>query len=481
MSFRKNVPRLYVQAIFALAAALALTTAACGKKEGGTPVPANTKTAPAVKNTSTVGTVAGTSTTKPTTTTAEADKLKSTSTSGLGTLFEKRGEGTDSTITPEPDGSDVKPISTETEVAPAEPELNTESVVYYDRNGATPDQIFARKDAIDRNGAFIGELVRSDIVSSTGESIYYSGAGKDNLREQLYTLVNERAGRQHPVIRAGDKELAQTIQLASFNIDWASRRAELQMKFERMGSYGKVTIQNFTLQGPLDNLARFKVGSLDRAPFVQAEVACMDISGGCQTVHIRAQDSSTGNIRTAHMIARHTNATLYIEGNAPGVSKNAEYDRLMSVLLNTVSNPRGQNVVEKLTLTTSETIGGASNFTATMKMRLQDAYGRTGGDTFEVTGPLAKPRGNDNPNVAVNVSPALTVIGNEIVPTTAIGTQGRIVDVVRDSRLVKNDGRGNIQLDLTVRTATVEAQEDRIRLTISRIHTPTSSVRIPMQ
>ncbi len=477
---RRNVPRLYVQAIFALAAALALTTAACGKQEGGG-APAPVKTAPPVKNTSTVGAVAGTSTTPAKKTTAEADKLKSTSTSGLGTLFEKRGEGdTGDVVTPEPDGTDLKPISTATEIEPL-PELTTESVVYYDPNGATPDQIFARKEAIDKAGAFIGELVRSDIVSSNGESIYYTGAGKDNLREQLYTLVNERAGRQHPIIQAGDKELAQTIQLSTFNIDWSSRRAELQFKFERMGSYGKVTVQRFTLQGPLDNLTRFKVGSLHKAPFVQAEVACMDISGGCQTVHIRAQDNSTGNIRTAHLIARHTNATLYIEGNAPGISKNAEYDRLMSILLNTVNSPRGQNVVEKLTLTTSETIGGASNFTTTMKMRLQDIYGRTGGDTVELTGPLAKPRGNDNPNVAVNVSPALTVINNEIVPTTAIGTEGRIVDVIRDTRLVKNDGRGNLQLDLTVRTATVDAQEDRIRLTISRIHTPTSAVRIPMQ
>ena len=479
---RQNVPRLYVQAIFALAAALALTTAACGKQDGGGGVtPANTKTAPPVTNTSTVGAVAGTAAPEKKDKTAEADKLKSTSASGLGTLFEKRGEGGTGDIVPEPDGNEVeKPISTATEVEPL-PELTTESVVYYDPNGATPDQIFARKEAIDRNGAFIGELVRSDIVSSNGESIYYTGAGKDNLREQLYTLVNERAARQHPIIQAGDKELAQTIQLASFNIDWSSRRAELQFKFERMGSYGKVTIQKFTLQGPLDNLTRFKVGTLTKAPFVQAEVACMDISGGCQTVHIRAQDNSTGNIRTAHLIARHTNATLYIEGNAPGVSKNAEYDRLMSILLNTVTHPRGQNVVEKLTLTTSETIGGASNFTTTMKIRLQDVYGRTGGDTVELTGPLAKPRGNDNPNVAVNVSPALTVINGEIVPTTAIGTEGRIVDVIRDTRLVKNDGRGNLQLDLTVRTAAIGAQEDRIRLTISRIHTPTTAVRIPMQ
>jgi len=80
------------------------------------------------------------------------------------------------------------------------------------------------------------------------------------------------------------------------------------------------------------------------------------------------------------------------------------------------------------------------------------------------------------------VSPALTVVNGEIVPTEAIGTQGRFVDTVLPGpRLVRNDGRGNLQLDLTVRAATINAREDRIRLTIARIHTPTSGVRLSMQ
>ncbi len=480
-SLRRNVPRLYVQAIFALAAALALTTSACGKQEGGKINPAQTKTA--AKNTDAIGTVAGTSKGK-----GEADKLKSTSASGLGT---KSGEGTTSHdgVEREPDPGDglAKPVAVE---APAEApknevDLGVESVVYYDPSGLTPDQIFNRKSAVDLAGAFVGERVRSDIISATGEPLFYTGSSQDNLREYLYTLVNERAGQQHEIIREGDKKLAQTIQLSHFKVDWDSRRAELYFKLERLGSQGQVVMSRVTLKGPLDNLARFQVGSLKRAPYLAAEVACMDISGGCQTVHIRVQDASTGNIQTAHLIARQTAASLVFAGNAPGVSKNAEYDRLVSILVNTEKQPAGENVVEKLTLTTSETIGGASNFSVNMKIRLMDQYGRTGGDTVEVTGPLAKPRGNNNPNIGLNVQPALTVINGEIVTTDSIGTQGRIVDTIREARLLKNDGRGNLQVELTVRNAVGEsvegAKEDRILLTVARKHTPTTSVRIPMQ
>jgi uncharacterized protein YdeI (BOF family) len=229
------------------------------------------------------------------------------------------------------------------------------------------------------------------------------------------------------------------------------------------------------MEGAVDEVMQYRVGAITREPFIMADVACMDLSGGCKTVHVKIQDASSGKIRTAHMIARHTGASLYIEGNAPGVSKNPEYDRLMSILLNTTKNPSGYNVVNKLTLTTSETIGGASNFAITMHMNLLDQWNRSMPDLVQVTGPLAKPKSSDQPNVGITVSPAITVIDGEVVPV-----EGRLVDVIRDARLLKNDGRGNLQVELTVRSATADASVDRIVLTVARIHTPTTQLRLPM-
>lgn len=472
----RGFSRLYVQAIFALAAALALSTSACGKKDdapAAVPAPAP-KAAPATTtNTGTVGRVAGTTPT-------ELNRNSGTSASNrTGEAITNRLRGEGARVEGEPDPKAVAPAVTVNEVEPVSMEV--ESVVYYDPSGLTRDQIFNKKAQVDLAGPSIGELVRSDIVSSDGQEIFYTGAGKDTLRTHLHALVNERAATLDDETRAADKVLAQTIQLADFNVDWSSRRAVLNFRFERLDKHGKLELNKVKIEGPLDNLTRFTVGSLKVRPFLAAEVACMDISGGCKTVHIRVQDRSTGRTQTAHLIARHTNATMDIDGTKRlGASGNPEYERLLGVLVNTTTQPSGQNVVEQLTLTTSETIGGASNFAVKLTVRLRDQWGRTGGDIIEMTGPLAKPLNSELLDVAANVTPTFTVINNEIVPTSAIGTYDRFVDSISDVRLVRNNGRGVLQLDLTIRNTTGGSPE-QISLAFGRIHTPTGPVRLQMQ
>ncbi len=473
----RGFSRLYVQAIFALAAALALSTSACGKKDESAPAAAPAPAAKAAPvsttNTSTVGKVAGT-------TPKELDKKSGTSASNkTGEEITDRLRGEGATVEGEPDPKAIAPVAAQEVELRA---MEVESVVYYDPTGLTRDQIFNKKAQVDlAGGPQIGELVRSDIVSADGQEIFYTGAGKDTLRTHLHTLVNERAAGLDDETRAADKTLAQTIQLADFNVDWSSRRAVLNFRFERLDKHGKLLLNKVKIEGPLDNLTRFTVGSLRVRPFLAAEVACMDISGGCKTVHIRVQDRSTGITQTAHLIARHTNATMDIDGSKRlGASGNPEYERLMGVLVNTTTQPSGQNVVEQLTLTTSETIGGASNFAVKLKVRLQDQWGRTGGDILEMTGPLAKPLNSDILDVHANVTPTFTVINNEIVPTSAIGTYDRFVDSISDVRLVRNNGRGVLQLDLTIRNTTGGSAE-QISLAFGRIHTPTGPVRLQMQ
>lgn len=455
-------PRFYVQAIFALAAALALTTACSKQQDGAQPKP-GAAPAKATGSNATAGAA------KPSPTPSELDRA-----SGQSAAAHKRGEDLGTTnvgqvreLEPDP-GAVADPAALTAKIQQMDPRV--ESVVYFDPSGQSPDQIFSKKTALDRAGAFLGEKVASDIRSGAGETLYYTGAGQDTLREQLYVLVNNQEAMLDAQSRAENKALAQSIQLSSFEVDWSSRRGKLAFKYLRNGNKAQVE-----MEGAVDEVMQYRVGAITREPFIMADVACMDLSGGCKTVHIKIQDASSGKIRTAHMIARHTSASLYIEGNAPGVSKNPEYDRLMSILLNTTKNPSGYNVVNKLTLTTSETIGGASNFAITMHMNLLDQWNRSIPDLVQVTGPLAKPKSSDQPNIGITVSPAITVIDGEVVPV-----EGRLVDVIRDARLLKNDGRGNLQVELTVRSATADALVDRVVLTVARIHTPTTQLRLPM-
>lgn len=453
---------LYMQAIFAVAAALALTTA-CGKQEGAKPNPGS---AP-VKG------AAGSQPAKPgqsgeldgqSGTSATHGAAQDLGTTEVGKLGEREPDpGPGGTIeTPEAAAEKIRAM-----------DARVDSVVYYDPSGMTPDQIFARKNEIMAAGAVVGERVASDIQSGLGETLYYTGAGQDTLREQLYLLVNNYESQLDEESRKENRALAQSIQLSNFSVNWETRRGLLSFQYLRNGR--KATVD---MEGDVTDVMQFRVGALSRDPYIMADVACMDISGGCKTVHVKVQDASAGNgkIRTAHMLARHTSASLFIEGNAPGISKNAEYDRLMNLLLNTTKNPRGANVVNKLTLTTSETIGGASNFWVTMDFDLLLGHGVRGYDQLQITGPLAKPRSTDVVNVAAVVSPALTVVEGQVIPV-----EGRLVDTIRNARLLKNDGRGNLQLQLTVRSAASGATEDNVTLTVARIHTPTTQLRLPVK
>jgi hypothetical protein len=469
---------LYLQAVFAVVVAVAMTTA-CGKQDGAKPTSGAAplkKDVPAARPSKTEdGSEIDRNSKK---SVIQPAPREDRGTTNVGKLEEREP---DSGAGPSSDADSVSGGVSVSGGTILTPEMATEkirgmdsrvdSVVYYDPSGMTPDQIFARKNQVVSSGAFVGEKVASDIQSGLGETLFYSGAGHDTLREQLYLLVNNYESQLDEETRKENRALAQSIQLSNFSVNWETRRGLLSFQYLRNGR--KATVD---LEADVTDVMQFRVGSLSKDPYIMADVACMDISGGCKTVHIKIQEASSGKIRRAHMLARHTSASLFIEGNAPGISSNREYDRLMNLLLNTTKNPRGTNVVNKLTLTTSETIGGASNFWVTMDFDLLLPDGTRGFDQIQVTGPLAKPKTNDNVDVGAVVSPALTVIEGQVIPV-----DGRLVDTIRNARIMKNDGRGNLQLQLNVRSAASGALEDQIKLTISRVHTPTVQLRLPVK
>jgi len=65
-------------------------------------------------------------------------------------------------------------------------------------------------------------------------------------------------------------------------------------------------------------------------------------------------------------------------------------------------------------------------------------------------------------------------------PTIATVVGGRtfllpteIANTIRDVRVVRNDGRGNLQFYITVRKSTAGSSEDTIRLTVARLQEAT--------
>ncbi len=327
--------------------------------------------------------------------------------------------------------------------------------IVLDPTGLKPDQIY-------QSSAQLGEpAVGSQAAFNTPSPVFYTGAGVDDLRDQLTAIALQETNSRQLAL---NKKFAKEIGMATVEVDWNVR----SMKFSvDLGLQGQRANLNFT--GQLDNRLHVSGGSLgDKG--VTFEAMCMDQNGGCHNVHVRLKRKVAGGTAVAHVITRLSNAYLYIEGNAAGVSHNHEYDNFMNLLLNTVSNRGGPDSVQALAFYTSEVIFGESDFAILMRLGVQEPASPVGNpQMMGLIGPLVKPEGAIDENL---------IIANPPTEITRIGRHNfllsnEIANTIREIHLVRDDGRGNLQFDITVRKASANASEDTIRLTVARWQTLT--------
>lgn len=314
-------------------------------------------------------------------------------------------------------------------------------VIVYDPTGLTPSQIF---DSSRRQGpAAIGG--ESDVANGqSAEPLYFSGSGQDGLRSQLQRWVDTKT-RQERVQR--DKDFAKKVSNARFDVNWSTRTVVIDVTIK--GAQGP-RVYRFT--GALDNRLLFRGGDLRHGNNLSVEAACMDLNGGCQTVYAKVQDGTGGLVRTAHLLIRQTEATLFTHADGFGVARNPEFDSLLETLVRTDHHAGGLNALNRLMLRTSETINGQSNFRVEMGIRTSSNTE----ETLNLGGPLVKPATdialNADAHVLRSTSPA--------------------ANTIRGVTLTNNDGRGTLTLAVTIRKATADSQEDTMDLTFSRIHKP---------
>jgi hypothetical protein len=333
------------------------------------------------------------------------------------------------------------PRSAPSKSAPSDGRETGPEVVIYDPTGMTPDQIF---DSSARQApVIIGN--ESDVANGeTGEPLYYSGSGQDDLREQLQTWVTTKT-RAERVQR--DKEFSKRVLNGRFDVDFSARTAVLDVTIK-----GATGPRVYRFSGQLSNRLLFSSGDLYKGNKLMVEAACMDLNGGCSTVYAKVQDATGGIVRTAHMIIRQTEATLFTHAQGFGVANNPEFDALLETMVRTDHHAGELNALNSLKLRTSETINGQASFR--VEMGIRSAFNAQ--ETLNLGGPLVKPL----------VDFALETKGQVLRSTSPAA------DTIRQVLMVRNDGRGNLTLAVTVRKATATAQEDTMTLTFSRIHKP---------
>ena len=331
-------------------------------------------------------------------------------------------------------------------------------VVRYDPSGMTPDELF--KSSAAQGPAISGP--KSDVVDYSGAPLEYSGSGQDNLREQIENFTHSKNGDPQ---NNSDREFASRVSDATVDVNWDNRTMAISFDLVRAGKHVRKSYF-----GAFDNALTSRHGSLKFPGDVAVEAACMDLNGGCNTVYLKIQEASVSSgVRTAHVLVRKTSSTLYTEGNGFGLANNPEYDYLLGILLNTIGHSGEARSVSALELVTSETINGQSSFAIKMMVRTDSLRDQLVG----WTGPLVKPAGDDHMDLTIDPIPSQMVVNGRVVEG-----KGFITNTIRETRLVRNDGRGNLQVAVTVRKNVIKSTEDTLRITFGRIHTPVKQLRL---
>ncbi len=303
------------------------------------------------------------------------------------------------------------------------------------------------------------EQGRIGAPSSAGGELAFTGAAEDNL---VALLKDRMDGLADEAARARNLQFAKEVGLTSVDINWSSRTFRVAALLER---YGKR--EHYFFDGSLGGDLMGAFGNAGEWPNIEGDLVCMDLNGGCRNMRIRLVDKQDPNAeRTAYVVTRDTPAWMYTKAKHPDASGNQEFRRLAYVFFNTIARSGDVNTVNFLNLTTSETINGSSTFVATMKIRVPDNRFPAGGEQVLMwTGPLVALRGTSVADVAVSNAVTVTRRGGVTVPLDH--DNGHISDSIRRTRLIENDGKGKIQLAITVRANAPGAQEETILLTIT--------------
>ena len=293
----------------------------------------------------------------------------------------------------------------------------------------------------------------------------FTAAANDNLRSQIQAIVDSENTQAS---EAANAKFAAELSKATFEINQSTRQGHLRLLQEEDLSH-RFEINMF---GAVDEHFHSEMRGGDNSLQYTAHAECLDLNSVhysyCDTVHVKVRHDSGSIHRSAHILIRRTNVSIYTDGQALRVSRNPGYDNFRLVMENTafyharkLRQPGGERATEvnrvvSAVLQTSETFGGATTFKFDLNFFVATV---TSFQKLDFQGMLlaAGPGRNSTllePIAANNPGPDL------------------ISDSVKEARLIANDGAGKIVIDYKIRAATAGAVEDDILMEITRVPTP---------
>ena len=299
------------------------------------------------------------------------------------------------------------------------------------------------------------------------------GSSDANLSELVYTgsapdsMVRELQARLASVDATSQQrnlDFARRIGLVQVHYNGRNPGVVVTALIERDG-----TRKYYDLAGYMQNDFTAQVGNSNAAPYVSADVKCMDLNGGCNNIRVRFTDHKTSAV--AYVIVRQTNADLILPAILPYNTNNIEFKRFKNILYNTIHNSCRINSVCGLTMNTSETVNGTSTFLIGMKMLVggwKPGYFQQQLVVF--TGPLVSTANGGRFAVAASQGGGVRTVGESSPVLSA--EYPYMSDLIKSVALVENNGNGKLRLALTIRANDPNVREASFEISVQREQRP---------
>lgn len=304
-------------------------------------------------------------------------------------------------------------------------------------------------------------------------TVYYTDAAADGLLNVAF----EKFARLPPSLQPGSKELSIRLDDIKVSLDPQEGAVKLQFGYEiQQGIFIPILLRG-QLQREKNSMSAItqmqQVLIKGQKPHFSAELICADVDLGCQNIMIRLRQHSRTDriIRVAYIIHRWGSVHVSLSQRDKKVSKkitNLAHKQMALFLANTAHN-------SCLNLLGDVSQSGRKLPVCAHERKLREcvgksprqqaaasdyslrtwsvAFGRSGFEWLATTKPrlaLADFASNTKDDLALSVSGRLVV--SEARPVwplaLAINKNGKYAQLIRDARLVMNDGAGNINLQL---------------------------------
>jgi hypothetical protein len=312
--------------------------------------------------------------------------------------------------------------------------------------------------------------IQTGFKDASGMELFYSGTSQDDLTKVIEDMSNSKSPDQ----RKRDLDFSSRVGISKFEANLFTHSISISIAFEENGQ-----IKTNEYIGSLSPSERMvKIGSLKgpgKLERTELEAICMDRDEACTVLYVKllhrtnskAQNSTKNSFAEAHMIARKSNPVLDIAGGGYSASHNSDYDGLVSMFMNPERRP---SKIEKKELFLSETVNGPS--TVTVNLLFRDGLSE---ESFGFQGPLVRTQdhGIDTQSMMFsgnNVNLEMQKIPSEFYyrgDAQAKISGPLLSNSVQSVRMITNDGRGTIRVEMLVPADAADAKADKLIMTVA--------------